>query len=822
MNFKSWQASHKNGGLTFHVAVAVLGLTLAAGLLLVVAFIQRLSVGKSLGLMLPVSSAVILGAIGVCLFFYLYIKGNNFTVRVVTWKRDVLSHPRTAAIGLVILSEVALAAIAIIVWLNLKLLGPAYFGILPAFAWLFGVTLVLLINLGRFHSVSRNLLMELKVISLRNAVLMGMWLAWITWMAWLASRPVMALLLARVAFLAGKTTLQVILQILIIVLLVDLATLVICLLPWKNGWLGAVPATDQPEKSKRSKLVDVLVSLVLAIGAYIVLLVILHPAYEVHDDLLMSLMVSGYYGTEKVVFPIFSNFLLGFLYKPLFAWKPEINWVVWFYYLADFFALWGLLFTILSTRVKQLHKIFGITLALLFCTYPLISISFTTTAALCSLAGAMLIFSRVIDGDGAGVGRVVFGSSLLVIANLIRFDGSILGLLVVVPALLVNFRRYSFRRLVFNFLPAAMLMFGGYAAQQINLHHNAAVKAYVDLLALRSEIRDTPRLLNLRDEILPLYDNGFSMVDMESFFLSVYIDDNVFSAERIETLKEIISDKRSSINETEDAFFALLDLKYVLSFIYLGITAWAWMLLATRSRRVIFTSLLAGGIMNGLLLYLFLWHKLPSRLFGPLVTAFSLLTWLLVAWFEGSRNQKLSGALDTFGSKWAAVIFLFFFAFAVAGIITQTEAISQKRMADQAVVTSINVRLDELVERGEIGEDAIVYMLGGRYYTDVMNPLQFDLPKSKLVIVGWVTSSPVLSNFMASRGVETIGKALYEDPNSYILADAGLSGLLKAFIQQHYSVEVITTPPVYLCPPTDDKDAACRYTLFQLVEKPGQ
>ena len=230
----------------------------------------------------------------------------------------------------------------------------------------------------------------------------------------------------------------------------------------------------------------------------------------------------------------------------------------------------------------------------------------------------------------------------------------------------------------------------------------------------------------------------------------------------------------------------------------------------------ILTSLLAGAIMDGLLLYLFLWHKLPVRLFGPLVTTFALLVWFLPPWFE---NKYQTGKMDVFGSKWAIVIFLFFFAFALPAIIRQTEVISQKRLADEAVVNSINTRLDELVQQGKVGENALVYMLGGRYYTDVMDPLRFVLPKAKLVIVGWVTSSPVLNSFLASRGVETIGKALYQDPNSYILADVGLSGLLRAFILQHYGVEVITSPPVYLCPPTDDKDAVCRYTLFQLVEK---
>ena len=545
MNFKSWRISIKNGGLILHVASAVFGLTLVAVMTLAAAYLQRLVAGKSLGLMLPVSTAVIVAAIGICVFFYLYIKGNKLTARVVAMKRRALSNTRLTAIVLVLLFEIALAFTAVTVWLNLKLLGPAYLGILPAFLWLFGVTLALLINLGRYHPASRNLLMKLKAISLRNALLMGLWLAWSTWMAWLVSRPLMALLQARIALLTGKTTLQVILQIASIVVLVDLATLAISLLPWKSGWLEASHVNDQKETGKRSTLVGVLVSLGLAIGAYVVLLVILHPAYEVHDDLLTSLMVSGYYGVEKVVFPIFSNFLLGFLYKPLFAWKPEINWVVWFYYLVDFFALWALLFTILSARSKWLYKGFGISLALLFCCYPLISISFTTTAALCSLAGALLIFSRVIDPDKSGRWRVIFGSTLLGIANLIRFDGSILVLLVVVPVLLVNFRRYSFRKLVFNFLPAALVMLSAFAAQQVYLRKNPDVKAYVDLLALRSDIRDTPRLLNLRDEILPLYDNGFSMVDMESFFLSAYVDDTVFSPERIETLKEIISDKRS-------------------------------------------------------------------------------------------------------------------------------------------------------------------------------------------------------------------------------------------------------------------------------------
>ena len=195
------------------------------------------------------------------------------------------------------------------------------------------------------------------------------------------------------------------------------------------------------------------------------------------------------------------------------------------------------------------------------------------------------------------------------------------------------------------------------------------------------------------------------------------------------------------------------------------------------------------------------------------------LAWFLVPWFENQVENAKSDRLDSFGSKWAVILSLFFFAFAVPVIVKQTGEISQKRMADEMVVTSINAKLDELVDQGKLSSDALVYMLGGRYYTDGMNPLRFDLPKAKLVIVGWVTSSPVLNNFLAARGVETIGKALYEDPNSYVLADAGLSGLLKAFILQHYGVDVISTPPVYLCPPTDNKDAACRYTLFQLVEK---
>ena len=735
------------------IAAAVFGLTAAAILLLIAAFIQRIAAGKSIGLMLPVSTGMVIAAIVICLFFYLYLKGNKLANQVVALKRRALSHSWIAAIALVLLFEITLAFIAIAAWLNLKLFGPAYLGILPAYVWLFGVTLALLINLGRVHLVSRNLLTELKSISLRNAVLLVMWLAWITWMAWLASRPLMALLTTRFGFLAGKITLQIILQIALIVLLVDLATLLIALLPWKNGWLFPAVSTDEKGIPKRRTLFNILVSLGIAAAVYTVFLVLLHPAYEIHDDLLMSLMVSGYYGVEKVAFPIFSNFLLGFVYKPLFAWQPRVNWVVWFYYLVDFFALWGLLFTLISSRAKWLYKVFGIILTLLFCCYPLISISFTTTAAFCSLAGALMIFSRVIEPGRTSIWRVIFGTCLLLIGNLIRLDGSGMVLLVVVPALLVNFRRYSFRRLVFNYLPAALLMLAAFAAQQVYLHRNPDVKAYVNLLALRSDIRDTPRLLNLRDKVLPLYDNGFSMMDMESFFLSVYIDDNVFSPERIGTLKEIIPDKRSHIGETEDALFAFLDLKFVLPFIYLGMAAWVGMLFATRSRRVILSSLLAGAIADGLLLYLFLWHKLPVRLFGPLVTTFALLAWFLVPWFENHVEKAKSDRLDSLGSKWAVILSLFFFAFAAPVIVKQTGEISQKRMADERMVSSINAKLNELVDQGKLSSDALVYMLGGRYYTDVMNPFRFDLPKAKLVIVGWVTSSPVLNEFLAvTRG----------------------------------------------------------------------
>ena len=801
-------------------ATAIL-LTLVAFILLVVAVFLRFTSGKSMGIMLLISGVTVFLGILVSTLLYIGSGNNRFSSYLIGRINALFSRQRLIAAVFLLLNEIILAFILVLVIFNIKLVGPAYFGILPAFLLLFGLSVSSLINLICFQPGFHTLFHNLLTISLPNFILLLLWFTASFYLGWVLANSIYPSLLPVFGQYTNSMLLRSVVQGGFALLFVDLLTLLVSYFSAWLNWSGVIPAHQENRSSQYRGLFtrNLFLSLGITTLLFVVFLAVLTPSFDIHDDLLIATMLSGYYGVEAIPFPVFSNVLLGILYKPLFSLNPQINWPVCFCYLVNFLAIWLLLFTILSTITKRLYKIFAGLLLMLFSSYSLINVTYTTAAANAALAGGCLIFSQVIDQSNHKVFSSIAGSLLLLLSSLLRFDGMLMVLGVLAPVILFNIRRVKFRKLLWSYLPVMVLIGGGFLFHHVYVTRDPGLRAYQGLLDLRIEIRDTPRLLHLRDKILPLYYHGFSTNDAEAFLLSVYIDDQVFSAGNLQKLIDITPNVRQDRKEIREYIITVTNQSYVMPFIALAVAGFLGFILAARCRKPLYSSLLAAAVVLLFLVYLFVWHKIPARVINPLLMSFTMITLLSLPWFTAHPEFNAQPYMDRFTSKLGAVVLLIVFVFSAWSIAGQTLTRSAQAVRDQAMVAGINHKLDQLQASGTISPQALIFPLGGQYYVDRMSPFTLDYPQPKLLMLDWQTSSPVISAFMHEYNILTPGRALYEDPHVYVIGEAGIANLLKIFIHQHYGVDVVASSPIDLCDAPTDIGTNCDYVLFQLIEQ---
>jgi hypothetical protein len=196
-----------------------------------------------------------------------------------------------------------------------------------------------------------------------------------------------------------------------------------------------------------------------------------------------------------------------------------------------------------------------------------------------------------------------------------------------------------------------------------------------------------------------------------------------------------------------------------------------------------------------------------------------MICWFTIGWSGTLDTPTISRDYLGLPSTFGIIVCLFLLISGLRGTVLQTIENSNKARNDQIAFFRINDQLNDMDRSGQIAPDSLIFMVGGNYYLDKMPPLILYYPEPKLIMFGWLTSSPLLDATISSYGISIPGRSLFEKDNVYVMGYAGLIPIIKEFILEHYGVEVSVTNPVNLCSQEETESANCDRVLFQFSVK---
>ena len=536
-------------------------------------------------------------------------------------------------------------------------------------------------------------------------------------------------------------------------------------------------------------IVAVFLGIVLGIGT---------PRFDVNDDVVMMHIASGDLTGQPDEHLVWQHFLAGKLLKWGYQVMPTINWyVVW---LCGVHALAGcaLLYLGISSGASKLQTwLFASGLAV-FETFFLLNLQFTTTAFFSGFAGwaCLLKFGR--KGDGRGIVSAVAGVILLTCSVMIRSDAFFLSSLLLLPTILVLFltggesRRALLVRLGLIVVPLSVLF-----SEKAYLRADPEWKTYRDYAHIRQVIDRSIAKDYLRGAVprsseydRKLGDLGWSRNDGLAYAEYLFIDQNVFSSEKLKELASIFKNtKRTRATGLQKLRSHLSQVRW--QAISAGAIAFAVALGSFRSRRRL---LIVGSVSTWLLvvafaLYLAMFRKIEIRVLVPLLTSFALLPCLF-----GKLMDDLSGAADGESEgKLFGVIQRWVAALAGAGVLYVAIDSGVKMSSMNAVAQE---SFGQVVEgfskiKTKDGRPAVFVVWWGLPYE--LHPVEFLRKKGseyQMLIIGWPVPGPLFKNNCDRFGVTDLLRDVYLRDDLVLICGPSHLRIYEIFIREHYGSEV--------------------------------
>jgi len=163
---------------------------------------------------------------------------------------------------------------------------------------------------------------------------------------------------------------------------------------------------------------------------------IIPMSFETIDDFFMSAIASGFIGGNPDEHLIYTSFIIGWILKVLYLVIPSIAWYGLYLLLAHCVAWIIILFVLLEFIERKFALWIFFYLILVFEIYFLQNFQFTTSAALLSSAGMLLLF-RNISMFGFKLKPLILPFAVVVFASLMRMHSAALSVILFSPIFLI-------------------------------------------------------------------------------------------------------------------------------------------------------------------------------------------------------------------------------------------------------------------------------------------------------------------------------------------------------------------------------------------------
>lgn len=756
-----------------------------------IAFYVRLSSNSSIGAMLPISGFVI--ACGLILCFYLWrLSQNSRNVHKSMEKwQGVLDTPKITSIASVLMIEVILTILVILIYLNLRLFGKAYIGIFPALFLIFAFTLALFILLNLHVPSFSHFSYKLIHITIQDwFLLIAIWVG-----SGIGGYNFSQKLLPSISFLnkfiENKLVFWLIASFTIIVFF-DLSLLLLSFFHWRKT------SYSQSRKmansgflflGKKIKSHPALFAFFLTLIFMVGFLFFFHAGYDTSDDILMIQIMSGYIGGVPQQFSVNSNVLLGLLFQKLFSLNTGINWVTCFYLLINFLSLWTLIHSLIKSQQRAIFQFFGIVLVLLYDSYYLSNLTYTSIAALAVIAGLCALVSTICSRENKISLQSFFAIGLITAGSLIRLESFLMVLLLFSPFILINLKKFITKRALFALLVTGCLIISAFYFNVSYVKNNSAWNTYYSYIDVNHQLRDTPRRFFVEKEASLLPSIDWSKNDSFLFNYWLSLDKGVYSESKMLTLSNHISNWNNDLGSVFDIFTQSIFGFPILDFLYLFLATWLIVILSTRNKRVLFTSFLSTLLFTGISWILDWGYKFPTRVSIPLLMTVSLVTLFLPQWFEAKTNEQ-NEKLENMVFFRGGILLVLLLIFASRGLISRPFEDKKVNESRQAVYSSYLSKIDELIGNGTLDCKSLILAPNAGFPFYYMNPLTLEEPGVDMLTGGWNSFSPAYEMSLSRHGIIDGPQSFVDKSDFYLLSQSSLIPYIKIFYLEHYGMNV--------------------------------
>jgi hypothetical protein len=545
-------------------------------------------------------------------------------------------------------------------------------------------------------------------------------------------------------------------------------------------------------------------SLLVLVGYIAAFLLTMRIGYGSSDDPAMISMVSGYSGMQSE-FLVFTNVLLGLLLKLLYQLRTGMNVAVLFFFAVNMLSVWGLVYEAILLNTRWSYRAMLTIVILLFNSCFLVSITFTTVAAIAATAGFLLLVSSAREGSAPRRAQFVLGLCLVALGGLIRVHSTLMIGAVFTPPVVMNLRKFNTQRLALACLVAVSLLVSSYLFDRIYVREHHSWDAFYAFNSVRSGLLDTPRGSHAGDAARAIH---WTANDYLLFTGWIFLDRSTVSLDNLRYLLEHTSNVRRRPGEVLRYLSRHTSSRAVLSYLMLFFSAFLGVLVWGRSKSAYLIVITLTVVPLAVLLGLACVMKLTDRVVLPLLASSCLLGFFLGGWF----GRPLGGPSRVLprrgvGSRFGFAVLLLPFVLSVGLVMSHLFAISNGNRRGQVAYQGILASLDELVTKGTIPEDAIILgatAWGPRYGIPIewANPWRLDFPRVDYQVLGWLAFSPVHDSNLSRHGIRSLPRGLYENQNVYLTTRPDWIPPIIRLVQERESVNV-TADQVCRIPDTD-------------------
>lgn len=529
----------------------------------------------------------------------------------------------------------------------------------------------------------------------------------------------------------------------------------------------------------KSKKIDLLLAFAINILFLLIYLYCFVPIQESNDDLAMSFLVEGAYGTHSE-YMIFENILWGKFLVGMNKLIPTVKWYNVMSYVMIFTAFTEMSYAFLRMHGRKIGLAISAILLLFAGHHTYIMFQFSRVTAIGTIGGMMMLFYALDHAKEKIEQRicVIAGGLLTIWASMMRFEMFALCVALVGGALAL-YRLYvilrekseDMKKQILTYLAVfgtvGAISIGLYVVNYVAYQSDQTWSEYTEYNKLRADLWDKGFPDYGQNEAL--YQSlGITYSDF-IYYLNWEMDEEVLSLDTLRTLVAAKTPREHSMSH----FLSMFPKDFVPLTVFILFLVVGFVAMATNKRNIFFVVFEFGAVMAAELLFYYMdRYGFPRVDSGMWIAATVVVLYGMAGDFDGIKGHAGRWALAAVGA--ACVLntaWLQDFNHIQLGKVGSTRAAFQEITADKDHLYVMLTTAPSVFYAYNFWEPCGVGDLSNVYNT-----------------FGWEYNVGVKHDILESYGVTNVYRDCIDNENVYFIGGSN-SVLLEQYIRENYNSE---------------------------------